>query len=99
MISRGEVPEGYKKTKVGIIPEDWEVKRFKEVSNIVNGGTPSTAIEAYWNGDIPWCTPTDITSSSKYIEHTKRYITNEGLVNSSAQLLPADSILMCSRAD
>ncbi len=98
MISRGEVPEGYKKTKVGIIPEDWEVCRLGEVAEIVSGGTPSTKIKEYWDGEIPWCTPTDITSSSKYIENTTKYISKEGLNNSSAQLLPANSILMCSRA-
>ena len=98
MIQRGEVPEGYKKTKVGIIPEDWEVKRLGEIAEIISGGTPSTTVETYWDGEIPWCTPTDITSSSKYIENTTRYISEEGLNNSSAQLLPANSILMCSRA-
>lgn len=98
MINKGEVPEGYKKTKVGIIPEDWEVKRLGEIAEIISGGTPSTTVETYWDGEIPWCTPTDITSSSKYIENTTRYISSEGLNNSSAQLLPANSILMCSRA-
>lgn len=98
MINRGEVPAGYKKTKAGIIPEEWEVKRIEEVCSVINGGTPSTEIEEYWGGDIPWCTPTDITSSGKYIEYTSKYISQKGLANSSAQLLPANSILMCSRA-
>ena len=52
----------------------------------------------YWNGRIPFCTPTDITSSKKYIMKTQRYITQSGLDNSSANLLPINSILMCSRA-
>ena len=83
MISRGEVPEGYKKTKVGIIPEDWEVCRLGEVAEIVSGGTPSTKIKEYWDGEIPWCTPTDITSSSNTLKIPK-YISKEGLNNSSA---------------
>ncbi|QQY80296.1 type I restriction enzyme S subunit [Keratinibaculum paraultunense] len=45
MISRGEVPEGYKKTKVGIIPEDWEVKRLGELGKFFRGkGIPKSRI-------------------------------------------------------
>lgn len=77
---------------------EWNSVKIKEVCNVINGGTPSTKKKEYWNGNIPWCTPTDITSSGKYIQYTKQLITNKGLKNSSANLLPKNSILMCSRA-
>lgn len=95
-----KVKEGYKKTEVGIIPHDWNcIQLSSEYVNIFNGGTPSTSINKYWNGNIKWCTPTDITScKGNYIYTTERSITEEGLKNSSAVLLPIGTLLLCSRA-
>lgn len=95
-----KVREGYKMTEIGEIPEDWEVKSIKEVADVVSGGTPSKNVNEYWEGGyIAWATPTDITKNrGKYIEETELYITESGLKNSSANLLPIGSILMCSRA-
>lgn len=76
----------------------WEKIKFKEIGEIVSGGTPNTSTLSYWNGDIPWCTPTDISKSGKYIYDTEKKLSKSGLDNSSAVLLPSDSILMCSRA-
>ena len=39
----------------------WKKAKIGELTDIVNGGTPSTAIAEYWNGGIHWCTPSDIT--------------------------------------
>jgi len=72
------IAPGYKQTEIGIIPEDWEVKKVKEFGEIITGGTPSTQIKHYWNGTIPWVTPTDI-SDKKEIYHTEREITLMGL--------------------
>lgn len=78
---------------------EWEVKRLGEVARIVNGGTPRTANSSYWNGNIKWCTPTDITKcKSKYLKNTEKKITRKGLDNSSATLLPRGALLLCSRA-
>ena len=77
---------------------EWGKFKIKEVCNVVSGGTPSTNDKKNWDGNIPWCTPTDITSSGKFIRNTKQTITEKGLKNSSANLLPKNSILMCSRA-
>lgn len=97
-INNGIVPEGYKQTPFGIFPCDWEAKSMNQICDIYSGGTPSTKKEEYWDGDIPWCCPTDITQSNKYIEKTERNISRQGLENSSAMLMPINSILMCSRA-
>ncbi|MGI6308937.1 MAG: restriction endonuclease subunit S [Dethiobacteria bacterium] len=78
---------------------EWEVKRLGEIVRIVNGGTPSTTNSSYWNGNIKWCTPTDITKCrSKYLKDTEKKITKNGLNNSSATLLPRGTLLLCSRA-
>ena len=77
----------------------WAVKRLGDVAQIISGGTPKTAESSYWNGGIKWCTPTDITGcASKYLVQTERTISQHGLSNSGAQLLPAGALLLCSRA-
>lgn len=78
----------------------WEVKRLDALADIRSGGTPSTTEPKFWNGDVLWCTPTDITGLGgfKYLSQTSRTITNIGLVASSAELIPVGSIVMTSRA-
>lgn len=89
----------YKNTSIGNIPQDWEVKKLIDLGDISSGGTPSTTIEKYWNGDINWCTPTDISAlNSEYINDTNKKISEEGLRNSSAKILPPFSIIVCTRA-
>ncbi len=97
-INNGIVPEGYEKTSFGIFPCDWEKKKLQQICDIFSGGTPSTNIPKYWDGNIAWCVPTDITRNKKYIDSTEKYISQEGLENSSAKIMPVNSILMCSRA-
>lgn len=70
-----------------------------EVAEIVGGGTPKSGVEEYWNGDVPWATPKDLSQlDGHYITKTPRNITANGLANSSAALLPTNSVLFSSRA-
>ena len=70
-----------------------------EVCTILGGGTPRRSNASYFGGTIPWATPTDITAlGSLFIERTKETITEAGLNESSARLLPAGTVLMTSRA-
>ena len=80
--------------------EKWAVKRLGQITQIRSGGTPSTNRSAFWDGDVLWCTPTDITALKgyKYLTHTNRTITAQGLKSSSAEMIPANSIVMTSRA-
>ena len=65
----------------------------------MSGGTPKTTDPTYWNGGIKWCTPTDITGcTGKYLRETERTISRLGLHSSGARLLPAGTLLLCSRA-
>ncbi|HWF62664.1 MAG TPA: restriction endonuclease subunit S [Nitrospira sp.] len=79
---------------------DWEVKRLGELAEIRSGGTPSTTQPQFWDGDIPWCTPTDVTrlNSFKYLFDTSRKISREGVKSSSAEIIPDNSVVMTSRA-
>ena len=93
------VKPGYKQTEIGVLPEDWMIGYLSDFGKVQSGGTPSTTIADYWGGSIAWCTPSDITSTPiKYINSTQRTITDEGLKNSAAIVMPAGSILLCTRA-
>lgn len=72
------------------------VSQFAEV---LSGGTPSTAKRQYWDGDIPWITPKDLSAHTDLlIFHGERSISEEGLIGSSATLLPTDTVVLSSRA-
>lgn len=91
---------GYKHTKFDKgIPHGWEVKKVKDAFDILGGGTPSTENDEYWNGDINWFTPTDITGSHGiFLSAAEHKITEGGLNKSSAKMFPPYSIMMTSRA-
>lgn len=73
--------------------------RIGSVFDIRNGGTPSSSTASYWDGDVPWVTPADLGRlSGKEISRGERYISDEGLRNSNAQLVPARSIVLSIRA-
>ena len=78
---------------------DWDTASVGEIVEVRNGGTPRTGVPAYWDGQVPWCIPTDITGSpGKHLVATARSITPEGLASCGASLLPAGTLLLCSRA-
>ena len=86
-------------SEVWRIPASWLWATLGEVATVVSGGTPKTSRGEYWNGDIPWITPADLSGyKSKEIRHGARFITQAGLSGSSARLLPAGTVLFSSRA-
>jgi type I restriction enzyme S subunit len=87
------------KTRLPGFGGEWEQINLGNIAEIISGGTPKTTNLSYWNGNIKWCTPTDITGcKDKYLLETERTISYLGLKNSGAQLLPAGTLLLCSRA-
>jgi type I restriction enzyme S subunit len=81
------------------LPEGWERKKIDDVCETVGGGTPSTKTPEYWDGDITWVVPSDITKNdSLALLGSERKITEKGLRESSAKMVPAETILMTSRA-
>ena len=84
------------------IPESWEWARLETLGTIVGGGTPKTEVAEFWSDSvsgIPWITPADMSAQScTLVSAGSRFISDAGLGKSSAQLLPAGSVLMSSRA-
>ena len=70
---------------------EWEKKKVSEVGEIITGSTPPTSNKTYWNGDIPWITPTDI-SAIRDIWCSERQITQYGL--KVLRQLPANTLLV-----
>ena len=82
------------------LPKGWEVKTLGEITDIFKGGTPKRNVERYFQGSIPWATPTDITklNGALYIDDTETHISKEALGKSAARLLPVGTVLLTSRA-
>jgi type I restriction enzyme S subunit len=74
----------------------------REIGDLVStrgGGTPSTDVDEYWGGDILWLTPSEISDEKRiHVADTERKLTEEGLSNTSAKVMPPGSVLMTSRA-
>jgi len=80
-------------------PMEWPVATLGDVCAIVGGGTPRRSNHAYFGGPIPWATPTDVTALDGIsIRRTAETITESGLRESSARLVPAGTVLLTSRA-
>lgn len=77
---------------------EWKKHQLSNIGDIIGGGTPSTGVAKYWNGNIDWYSPTEI-GSKVYADGSVKKITKEGLEKSSAKILPANrTILFTSRA-
>ena len=76
-----------------------ELVRIADLGVVVGGGTPKTSVPEYWGGPIPWVTPAELAElQDPYVLTTRRTITESGLTNSGAQVLPPGSVLLSSRA-
>ena len=86
----------FKKTELGEIPEEWKITKLKEnCLDALSGGTPSTSMENYWNGDIPWMTSSNI--SGVFIKNGQKNITKDGLDNSASKLVPKNNLIVATR--
>lgn len=87
---------------LGQIPSHWEVPRTKFVARLESGHTPSRDDSKYWGGDIPWFSLADISQirekGRKYITETEEYITEAGIENSGARLLPQGTVVLSRTA-
>ena len=87
-------------------PADWVVvtldpiPRDGFIDRVESGGTPSTTTDEYWDGEIPWLTPKEITRSGAglYVSSTERNITSLGMRGSAAKLMPAGTVMLTKRA-
>ena len=76
----------------------WEQRRVSELAEkTYGGGTPATSNDAFWNGNIPWIQSSDITDGKLFGVEPRKYITQDGLSQSAAQLVPENSIAIITR--
>ena len=81
---------------LGKVPKHWDVRRLKFVTESFGGGTPNTAIDLYWNGDIPWVSPKDM--KSRKITQTQDNITQLGLEESTSRMINENTVLIVVRS-
>ena len=80
---------------------DWPMVELGNAAEIRGGATPRRDNAAYWGGDIPWVTPTDLPAPGAGIadvDHTADAITGEGLASCPARILPPSTVMFSSRA-
>ncbi len=87
-----EVKKGYKKTEVGVIPEEWKVKKIKYFTTCSAGGTPNTKEPNFWGGDIRWMNSGEL--NDRFIFDVSNRITELGLQSSSTKLIPQKCVLI-----
>ena len=81
------------------VPRNWVWTTLSELGDIVAGGTPSTKEPTYWNDEVNWISPADLTGySAKIITKGTKSISRIGLANSSAKVMPAGSVHFSTRA-
>lgn len=86
-------------SELGEMPEGWKVDRISNYVAIRGGTTPSTKIGDYWNGDIAWTSPKDLSGlNAMFLLKTEKKITKEGLRKIGSGLLPKGTLLLSSRA-
>src|SRR5574344_1978745 len=75
----------------------WEQRKLGEIADIIGGGTPSTSISDFWDGDINWYAPAEI-GDQIFLSSSQRKITKRGFDNCSTNMLPEGTVLFTSRA-
>lgn len=81
---------------LGEVPEHWNSTKLKYAASFSGGGTPSRDNRAYWNGNIPWVSPKDMKAEE--IHGAEESITEDGLINSTSNLVAPSTVLMVVRS-
>lgn len=91
-------PDRLVKSELGEAPEGWAICSLSQSLTIIGGGTPKTSISEYWGGKIPWFSVADTPhASNAFVTTTEKNITDEGLRNSSAKLIPKGATIISAR--
>ena len=84
---------------IGEIPRHWNVQKLKRSFQVLNGSTPRSDNPLYWDGNIIWVTPEDLSLTvSPFISKSSRQITSEGYDSCGTNLVPKGSIIVSTRA-
>lgn len=91
-------PEHMEDSMLGYIPEGWEVCSLATKIELLSGGTPKTSEPSYWDGDIPWYSVKDAPiERDVWVIQTEKQVTNLGIKNSAAQILPEGTTIISAR--
>ena len=74
-------------------PADYAIKIKDLIIKGKSGGTPSSTVARYYNGDIPFLSISDMTKQGKYVSYTEKHISKSGIENSSAWIVPSNSLI------
>ena len=85
------IPIGYKDSPIGIIPQEWEVKKLKDISKVLTGSTPSTTDLSNYGSDYMFVSPVDMSENKKYIYKTEKMLSRKGY--SISRKMPIGSVL------
>lgn len=92
------LPARIKDSAIGPVPEGWGVQPLSEVCTLVSGGTPKRSESSYWGGGIPWYSVRDApTDGNVWVTTTAENISDAGLANSAARLLPKGGTIISAR--
>lgn len=92
------LPATFTDCDLGPVPEGWEIVPFSRECKMVSGGTPKRSEPDYWGGDVPWYSVKDAPSDGcVWIDTTEEAITQQGLENSAAMLVPKGCTIISAR--
>ena len=92
------LPNRFIDSEIGLVPEGWEVKALSSVCTLVGGGTPKRSESAYWGGNVPWYSVKDAPGDGEiWVINTSERITDRGLANSAARIVPKGCTIISAR--
>ena len=81
------------------VPDTWPILPAKRLFAIYSGGTPRSTENSFWDGDIPWVTPADLSDlPSLFVGKSQRMITQDGFNSCNVTEIPEGSIILATRA-
>ena len=90
-------PDSFEVSEHGLLPKGWTWGTLLDISKIWTGGTPKTSESSYWEGDIPWVSGADLSSSELFAFDSARKITSLGVDKSSTKVLPVGTVMITAR--
>jgi type I restriction enzyme S subunit len=92
------LPTTFIDTDIGLVPEGWGMKALSGICALVSGGTPKRSEASYWGGSFQWFSVKDAPSDGEiWVIDTAERITDEGLSNSAATLVPKGCTIISAR--